>query len=167
MRKQIHILEGIIILIVIIISFFFLIKFIYTINHENLDTSYMWNINFANLKINDGSAEGDLNLIDNKINLDITLQKDSEYFSFTIDIVNDGSLDAQIESINLNVENPANILAYSITYSNQEPLNVGDILKSNSSKTILINISYPPQKNKIYDSLNLKLALDISYTAIY
>ncbi|HIS17093.1 MAG TPA: hypothetical protein IAC02_00580, partial [Candidatus Coprovivens excrementavium] len=56
---------------------------------------------------------------------------------------------------------------YSISYLNQEPINTGDILKSQETKTILVRISYPKQKDKIYDSLNLKLSLDISYTAIY
>lgn len=167
MKKQIHILEGLMIITIIVIAFLLLIKFIYTINHEQLDTSYMWNIDFNNLQIIEGSQKGELTLDNNKINLDVTLKKEEEFFSFTIDTSNNGSLDAQIKDINLKIDNPTNILTYSISYLNQEPINTDDILKSQETKTILVRISYPKQKDKIYDSLNLKLSLDISYTAIY
>lgn len=167
MKKQIHILEGLIIIIILIIALLMSIKFIYNIKHETLDTSYMWNIEFNNLKIIEGSEEGNLSLKDNQINLEANLKKEGEYISFTIDITNHGSLDAKINDINLKVDNPTNILTYSISYINKEPINIDDILLGKETKTILITIKYPKQPKKIYDPLNLKLALNISYTAIY
>ena len=167
MKKQIHILEGLIIIIILIIALLMSIKFIYNIKHETLDTSYMWNIEFNNLKIIEGSEEGNLSLKDNQINLEANLKKEGEYISFTIDITNHGSLDAKINDINLKVDNPTNILTYSISYINKEPINIDDILLGKETKTILITIKYPKQPKKIYDPLNLKLALNISYKAIY
>ena len=167
MKKQIHILEGLIIIIILIIALLMSIKFIYNIKHETLDTSYMWNIEFNNLKIIEGSEEGNLSLKDNQINLEANLKNEGEYISFTIDITNHGSLDAKINDINLKVDNPTNILTYSISYINKEPINIDDILLGKETKTILITIKYPKQPKKIYDPLNLKLAINISYTAIY
>lgn len=167
MKKQIHILQGFIILLTIIISILLLIKFIYEIKHEFIDTTYMWNINLKNIKVKDGSQKGTISLKDNILNLDVTLNKEEEYYEFTFDTCNEGTLDAKIKDIQLIVDNPQNILKYSLSYEDQTPINKGDILYSKESNTILIKITYPKQTNKIYDKLNLKLSLYIEYTALY
>ncbi len=167
MKKQIHILEGLLILIVILLLGLLTIKFIYHIRHEEVDTSYMWNINFTNLTVSEGSKKGTINLDNNSINLDVTLSKENEFYEFTIDINNTGSLDAEITKLLIDIDNPDNILEYTITYLNGLSIDEGDTLLSNETKTIKIRIEYPHQNSKIYNALNLKLSLNIEYSPIY
>mgnify|MGYP006916022877 CR=1 FL=1 len=167
MKKQIHILEGILILTFIVIASLLSVIFIYKINHEKVETDYMWNIEFSNLNISEGSQKGTLTLNDNIINLDVSLKDDSEFFEFTIDVTNNGSLKAKIDEININEEKDNEILKYTISYLDDTPLKEGDILNSHTKKTIKIKIYYPKQKDKIYEKLNLKLTFNINYVAIY
>lgn len=167
MKKQIHILEGLMILIVILIAGLLSIKFIYHINNEKMDTTYMWNINFNNLQVTNGSKKGEIELKDNTLNLNVTLEKETEFYEFTLDIENNGTLDAKLTELNLNVDNPKNVLTYKLTYQDGKEIKKEDILKSNTKETIIVRIDYPKQKNKIYESLSLSLSLNIQYTAIY
>ncbi len=167
MKKQIHIIQGIIILLIIFIALLISIKFIYKINNEQVDTSYMWNINLTNLKITEGSIEGTTKLENNTLTTEVTLKKEKEYYEFTFDIENTGTLDAIIDNINLFVDNKKNILTYKVSYLDGTSLNKGDVLKSNTNKTILVRIDYPKQTNKIYDELTLKITLSLIYKAIY
>jgi len=160
-------LEGLLILIVILLLGLLTIKFIYHIRHEEVDTSYMWNINFTNLTVSEGSKKGTINLDNNSINLDVTLSKENEFYEFTIDINNTGSLDAEITKLLIDIDNPDNILEYTITYLNGLSIDEGDTLLSNETKTIKIRIEYPHQNSKIYNALNLKLSLNIEYSPIY
>ncbi|MBR4694405.1 MAG: hypothetical protein IKP07_06280 [Bacilli bacterium] len=167
MKKQIHILEGIIILLLILIASLLVIRFIYKINHETVDTDYMWNIEFDNLNITEGSTKGNLSLNDNVINLDVSLEKDTEFFEFTLDVTNKGSLNAKIEEVIVEKDADNDILKYNITYLDDVPINRGDIIRSHDKKTIKVRIYYPKQEQKIYEKLNLKLKLNISYVAVY
>lgn len=166
MKKQIHILEGIIILTVILIFGLLAIKFTYNISHEKFDSSYMWNIDFSNLNVTEGSKVGNISMENNAIALNVVLEDENEFYEFTLDVENKGTLDAKISDINLNVENNSNILEYSLTYLDDRNINKYDVLKSHEKKTIKVKIYYPTQKDKIYDALNLKLSFGLNYTAV-
>jgi len=166
MKKQLHILGGILILVFILVAGLFTIKFIYNIKHEKLDTSYMWNINFTNLQVSEGSKEGNITLDNNKLNLEVTLEKEEEYYEFTIDVENKGTLDAKISKLDIDIDNPKDILKYEINYSDGMSIDVGDKLLSSETKTIKVKIYYPKQDNKIYEALKLKLSLNIEYTTL-
>ena len=163
MKKQLHILKGHIILMIILISSLLLISFIYKILQQPVDTSYIWNINITNLKIKDGSKKGNIIVKDNKIELDLTLEKEKEYYEFTFDIENNGTLDALLKEYNLEVNNEKNILTYDICYLDNTKIKEGDILSNKSTKTIKVRIDYPKQEKKIYEKLNIKISLKLKY----
>lgn len=165
MKKQIHILQGLFILTLILIATLLSIKFIYNIKNEKMDTEYLWNIKFANLQIKEGSKKGNINLKDNQLSLDVELEKENEYYEFTIDIENKGTLNAKLDSIILDIDNPKKILIYKISYLDGTSLNKGDILLSKSKKTILVKIEYPKQKEKIYELLKMSLSISLKYIA--
>ena len=142
-------MEGLIILIIILLLGLLTIKFIYHIKHENVDTSYIWNINFSNLVVTEGSKEGHISLNNNSIDLDVTLSKEKEFYEFLIDVNNTGTLAAEITDLSINVENPDNILKYTVTYENGISIDKGDKLESNETKTIKVRIEYPTQKSKV------------------
>jgi hypothetical protein len=163
MKKQLHILKGHIILILILLSSLLLISFIYKILHQPVDTTYIWNINLTNLKVKEGSKTGNISLKDNKVELDLTLEKEKEYYEFSFDIENTGTKDAILEEYNLEVDNQKNILTYNISYLNNTPINKGDVLSNNSTQTIKVRIDYPKQEKKVYDKLNIKISLNLKY----
>ncbi len=166
MKKQLHILEGLMIIVVIIIFGLLSIKFIYHIRHEQLDTTYMWNINYSNLKVTEGSKDGQISLNDNEIALEVELNNENEFYEFTFDITNDGVLDAKIDELKLDIDNDKDILKYSLTYDNDLQISKDDILAAKDKRTVKVKIYYPLQSSKIYEALKLKLSLNINYTAI-
>lgn len=163
MKKQIHIQKGLFILTVIFISSLLLIMFVYRVSHEKVDTSYMWNILLTNLKVKDGSEEGKISLKDNKVELDLTLKEENDYYEFTFDIENNGTLDATLDEYKLSIDNPKNIITYSITYLNGNAIQQGDVLNYKSTQTIRVRIDYPKQEKKIYEKLNIKISLSLKY----
>lgn len=167
MKKQIHILEGIMILLIILISGLLSIKFIYQINHEELDTSYMFDIKFNNLKVIDGSVDANIELENNYLKLDLDLEKENDFFYFTFDIENNGTLDTILKEYDFSIESEKNIFIYDIKYSDDTEIQNGDIIKSNSKKQLIIKINYPSQPEKIYESIHLKINLKMNYEAIY
>ncbi len=167
MKKQMHILEGMIILIIIFIAGLLSIEFIYKIRHETMDTNYMWNISLNNLKVKEGSKNAHTSIEDNVLNFDITLENENEFYEATFDIENNGTLDAVLTQVQEQVNNSKNVLTYNIRYLDGDKINEGDILESNTKKTILIRIDYPEQKTKIYDALEIKITLSLEYKALY
>lgn len=163
MKKQIHIQKGLLILTAIFICSLLLVMFVYRITHEKVDTSYMWNIKLTNLKVKEGSEKADLSLKDNKVNLDLTLKKEKDFYEFYFDIENNGTLDALLKEMDFKVDNPKNIITYKITYLNDQQIKEGDILNNKSTQTIKVRIDYPEQEKKIYEELNIKISLSLKY----
>lgn len=161
MNKVLKYLESFTIILVIILTILLFVIFNKHIKSENIDTSYMWNIKFDNLSVTKGSIDTDINLEDNNLNLDITL-KEGEFLEFTLDIINDGNLDAIVNNINFNVENKDNVIKYSLSYLDGNTINEGDILKSHNKNTIKVRLEYP-NNNKVKEESNLKLSLNIDY----
>lgn len=167
MKKQLHILQGLFILTFIFIMSLLVIRFIYNINQESIDTSYMWNIKLDNIIIKEGSNNCKTVIENNSLKTEVVLEKEEEYYEFTFDVINSGSLNAKISDIKLGIDNPRNILTYKISYLDGTPINKEDILNSNTQKTILVRVDYPKQNENIYDALSLTLTLNLKYIAIY
>ena len=113
MKKQLHILQGIIILLIILIISLLLIKFLYKINNEKIDTTYIWNLSLNNLNIK-GNEKSNTTINDNTITSEIILEKETDYYEYTFDITNKGTKKAKLNSLNIEANNPKNILVYTI-----------------------------------------------------
>ena len=146
MKKQIHILEGLMILTIILIFSLLTINFIYTIRKQVFDSSYIWNINFSNLKVSEGSKEGNISLKDDCVSLQVELAEENEYYEFTLDVSNNGTLDAKVGDINLDVKNDRNILNYSLTYLDDKNIQKNDLLRSGETKTIRFITQFKKKK---------------------
>ncbi|MGN1372284.1 MAG: hypothetical protein ACI4XM_08430 [Candidatus Coprovivens sp.] len=168
MKKQLHILKGLFILTTIIIASLLLIKFIYQINNEKLDTKYLWDISFTNLKVKEGSTtKGKTSIDKNNLTIEAELSNELEYYEITIDIENKGTLKAQLDDIELSIDNEQNILKHQITYVDDTPIKKGDYIEPKSNKTIKIRVEYPHPQEKIYESLKIKINLNMKYIAFY
>ncbi len=167
MKKILNIIVIVLIIAIVVIACIFLSKFINKIRNEKLDTSYMWNIRYQNIKIQDGSSDGKTKESKDGIELEVTLKEPKEYYEATFEIENYGSLDAYISKINQNISSTDEILSCKITYLDGKEIKKGDKIKSNSKQTVKIRIDYPEQEEKIYKELKLNVQFSLQFKASY
>lgn len=163
MKKALCLIENIIIFLLLLISCLSFVKFIYQINHENIDTSYLWDITYQNFQTTAGSQTMTFDTQNDSLNFSVTLKNEEEFCEFTVDIVNNGALNAQITNIDREIISTNNILIANITYNDGTAIKENDVLKAQETKKIKIKISYPKQTEKIYDALQLTLKLKIKF----
>ena len=124
-----------------------------TINGNTKITKTEWIVHFKNLQVTEGSYlnNGDNTAVidasdDTKITYTVTLKEPGDFYEFTFDIVNDGTLSAKLDDIRETGLTPAQISA--IPYldykvygmpSIGDVLNIGDANKS----TVTIRVEYP------------------------
>ena len=86
-----------------------------------------WDIHLENVKVKNGSVSANTPSVSgtSSVGFDIELNTPGEYYEFTVDVVNDGSIDAMIDSV---VKTPeltseqAKYIKYEITYENGESI---------------------------------------------
>lgn len=122
--------------------------------------SNTWNIHWddESVVVTPNSVSGSTPIVtgtnDNTVEFSTTLELPGDFYEFTIDAVNEGSIDGAISLIvdktykvvnNVDQETtlPSYIL-YTVKYSDNTTPQEGDVLKSNQSKTYKIRVEYDP-----------------------
>ena len=129
-----------------------------TINGTGKVTANNWNIYFDNLVFNSGNVDlstGDSAAVINPTTLTdvtytITLQKPGDFYEFTVDVVNDGSIDAMIGSVSnklggveIDATHPLpNYLNYSVTYSDGIAIAPNHLLEHGENETYKVRLEY-------------------------
>ena len=136
-----------------------------------------WDIHWNNVVITEGSvstSNADKATIDNTkttVNYNIVLDKPGDFYEFTVDAVNEGTIDGMIDVISSKLNNveittlPA-YLNYSITYSDGVPLQTNQELKANSSETYKVRIEYKRdiEANQLPETTQtLNLSFSVTY----
>ena len=108
-----------------------------------------WDIHFENLKITKGSVtattEPTITESNRISNFTFVLDKRGDFYEFTVDIENSGSLDAMIDSIE---KTPAltseqqKYLIYTITYENDEEIKKNHLIKINEFVRIKVRVEF-------------------------
>ena len=129
-----------------------------------------WNIYLNNPKVSTGSITTDVPTIQSKntLSFNTTLNMPGDYYEFTVDVVNDGSLDAMIENIIKTPEltaEQAKFLKYEITYQNGESITNKQTLRKYTTMPIKVRIQYRNDLEasdlpKEQVTLNLSLTLE-------
>lgn len=113
-----------------------------------------WDIHWENVQVSDGSTTGNTKeaIITNptKVEFNINLNEPGDYYEFTVDAVNEGTIDGMIDVISTNVyqsngTTPATLpsaITYSITYDDDTPLEQYQSLPANSSNTYKVRVEY-------------------------
>lgn len=135
-----------------------------------------WDIHFANIQVEDGSVSTDssaeIDSTDNtKINFGVTLVKPGDFYEFTVDIVNSGTIDGMIESFtstinNQPISNLPTYLEYSLTYSEGEEIANNHLLEANRIEPIRVKISFKEDidTNDLPTSTNqFNFSIDLNY----
>ena len=118
-----------------------------TISGSAQVSSADWDIHFDNIKVKSGSVSGEAPKITTPTTatFSTTLNMPGEYYEFTIDVVNDGSIDAMIglsmNSGGLDAEQ-AKYIRTSITYENGTTIEGSQLLKKDSFARIKVRVEY-------------------------
>ena len=130
-----------------------------------------WDIHLANPKVTTGSATTNVPQIKTNSTMDFstTLNMPGDFYEFTVDVVNDGSVDAMINSVIKNPELDASqkkYLNYEVTYQNGESITTKQTLSKGTTMPIKVRIEY--RKDLIASDLPTgQVVLDLSLTLEY
>ena len=109
-------------------------------------TASNWNIHLANPEVKSGSVNSNVPTISgNNLSFSANLTIPGDYYEFTVDVVNDGSIDAMIDSV---VKTPeltseqAKYIKYEVTYENGESISSNQTIKSGTSTPIKVRVEY-------------------------
>ena len=139
--------------------------------HGNSDISKnTWDIHFDNLLIDDGSVISDPpEITSDTITFDTILSKPGDFYRFTVDLVNAGTLNAEIEKIEFTsnlLEEVADFLLLNVTYEDGTMIGEKQYLLSESSKKVIFNLEYSKNietKDLPQDDLSLSFTLKVIY----
>ncbi len=115
-----------------------------------------WDIHFENVNVfeyeNVELSEGDsAPVIDpttrTRVNCIVTLNLPGDEYSFTVDAVNDGTVDAMLESATLKMNGSVittlpNYLDYSVTYGDGTPIIKKHLLAAGDTETFLVTVTF-------------------------
>ncbi len=134
-----------------------------------------WDIHFANLIVNPNSVvattPAEIDPEDTKaINYAVILNRPGDFYEFTVDIVNAGSLPGKIDLVTIEgiTETAEDLIGYNVTYTTKNtPVSVNDIINGSSSKNIKVRVFYNNdiEINDLPDSnIPLTLTLNINFS---
>ncbi len=111
----------------------------------------IWDIHFTNIHVKSGSVTPDIaaTINDNGdgITYEVTLDAPGDFYEFTVDVVNAGTLDGEIESITSTINSQPisslpNYLEYYVTYSDGIEIAANHLLAAGDSETYVVHIGY-------------------------
>ena len=131
-----------------------------------------WNVYWNNVQVTDGSVEATTPTISNQttVNFNVTLAEPGDYYEFTVDAVNAGTLDAMIDTMDsklngVTIEELPAYLDYGVTYADDTTIDVDQVLLHDSTETYKVRISYADYIDASdLPSTNQSLSLEFSVT---
>ncbi len=139
----------VLILIILTIGYAYLSASL-NINGTSKINDATWNIYWDNVKVKSGSVTADTPTIDTSkttVTYNVTLNNPGDYYEFTVDAKNDGSIDAMIDTISSKLNGTEittlpTYLNYSITYNSGDEILPNQLLKSNTKQTYKLRVEF-------------------------
>ena len=137
-----------------------------------------WDIHFENLNISEGSVSlstGDVAASIQSSRTDITytvaLNTPGDYYEFTVDAVNTGTVDGMVESVTSKLNNEPittlpSYLNYSVTYLTDDDIEINHLLKAGDSETYKVRIEFKKDITST-DMPNTAQTLSFSFGVVY
>ena len=131
--------------------------------------SNSWIIYFNNLLERPGSLEATspakINTTKDRIDFGISLTEPGEQYIFETDIVNDGTIDAMIDSVTLSgiPSTLDNVIQWEVKYLDGSDLQKCDELLSSSKRRIRVTVEYNKDIDKLPAAQDLTLSLVVNY----
>ena len=133
-------------------------------------TSADWDVHLANPKVKNGSATTAVPSVNgNTLTFNTVLKNPGDYYEFTVDVVNGGSIDAMIDKVTKTPEltaEQAKYLKYEVSYANGESISTKQNIASGVTMPIKVRIEY--RKDLVAGDLptsnsNLSFSLTLHY----
>ena len=137
-----------------------------------------WDIHWNNVQVTTGSVTGTnvttpatIDNLKTTVNYNITLSKPGDYYEFTVDAVNSGTIDGMIDTIssklnNVEITTLPNYLNYSVTYSDGAELQANQELKTGTTETYKVRVEYKKDISST-DLPGTEQTLNLSFTVTY
>ena len=123
------------------------------INGRSNISKNTWDVYFDNIVVKNGSVEAiKIPTISDKtnINFEVNLNLPGDFYEFTFDVVNNGSIEAMIDSVNktpnLKIEQQK-YLDYIISYQNGEQISTKQLVKANEFVRLKVRVEYKKDIN--------------------
>lgn len=104
-----------------------------------------WSVHLENVEVKDGSVSAPMPIIRNdsvSMTASVTLNKPLDFYEYYVDVVNDGTLDARLDSFEKTIltESQQKYLNYTITYKDLQEISQNDLLAVGERETLRILI---------------------------
>ena len=146
-NKSIYIILIIVLLICVTIGYA-VINTTLNINGKSSVSKNTWNIYFDNIQIKNGSTgEVKTPTISDQTTIDfeVALNLPGDFYEFSVDVVNNGTIDAMIENITKEpelTEAQQKYLNYIITYENDEAITTKKLVKKEEFVRLKVRVEY-------------------------
>ena len=137
-----------------------------------------WDIHWANISVSTGSVNGSnvttpatIDGAKTTIDYNIELSKPGDFYEFTLDAVNEGTIDAMIDTVSSELNGteittlPA-YLDYAVTYSDDVPIEASQELKAGTSEKYKVRVEFKKDINSSQlptDIINLNMTFSVVY----
>ena len=147
-RKTLYLVLGLVLVSVFTLSVAYAAMETVLEIHGNSEViASSWDIHLDNVEVKSGSVSANTPSISgtSTLSFDVELNTPGDYYEFTVDVVNGGSIDAMIDSV---VKTPdltseqAKYIKYEITYANGESISTKQTLKKGTSTPIKVRVEY-------------------------
>ena len=130
-----------------------------------------WDIHLENVQVKSGSVSANAPEISGNSTLvfDVELNVPGDYYEFTVDVVNDGSIDAMINDVIKTPEltaKQAKLIKYEVSYEYGESISNKQILKKNTSTSVKVRVEYRKDITD-YDLPSESMDFNLKLTLVY
>ena len=133
--------------------------------------SNTWDVYWDNVQVTTGSVtaeEPEIDMSGTIISFSVHLEQPGDFYEFTVDAKNDGSIDAMIETVTKTINNNTTVptyLDYEVTYSDGVEILENQLLEANTTETYKVRITYrddidPDDLPNSAQSLNLVFGVE-------
>ena len=132
-----------------------------------------WNVYFTNVQETDGSVDATVvptvtGTTTTSLTYTVNLDKPGDFYEFTVDAVNNGTIDAMIDSINMTSleTDVTKYLSYTATYEYGKEIAQKDVLQKNSTETYKVRVEYKKNieaSDLSEEGVNLTLTFGVNY----
>lgn len=136
----------------------------------------VWDIHLDNIHILEGSVTATTapTISDNTtVSFAATLENPGDYYRFTVDVVNAGTMNAMIDSITILptlTADESNYFSYTVTYDDGVEIGYEDALDAGTSETLLVTFQYLTQSDtSLYptEDKNFNFSVSLNYIQGY
>lgn len=127
-----------------------------------------WNIYFDNIHMITNDVGGDkptINNSKNTVDFSITFSEPGEVYKFSVDVVNDGTIDAMLSEILTTGINSSNskYLSYTVKYYDDTELSVNDGIKAGTKTRLNVEVNYKYETDELAPVGDQDFSLKLTY----